>query len=67
MSIMEIFNILPSMDSMINIFLVLLILVVIWILFRFILRLTVKVFSCGCILIVLIGVIFFLFNYLLGS
>jgi hypothetical protein len=44
-------------NSIMDIFLLLLALVIAWILLRFILRLTMKIFSCGCSLIVLLGIL----------
>lgn len=35
----------------------------IWILLKFALRLTVKVFSCGCLVIVVIGLLLFAFGF----
>lgn len=64
---MEIFNALTSINTLVNIIFVILILVLLWLLIRYILRLTVKVFSCGCSLIVLIGVVVLMYNFLLGS
>lgn len=39
------------------------ILAVVWIVLRFVLKLAAKVFSCGCGVIVVIGLLVFLFRY----
>ncbi len=47
-----------------NLILMILIIVVGLLILRFILRLTAKVLSCGCILVLLAGVVFVIFNYI---
>ena len=37
---------------------------IIWLVIKFILKLTVKIFSCGCLLILVIGAILFFSGYL---
>jgi accessory gene regulator protein AgrB len=46
-----------------QILLLLLVLAVAWILLRFVLRLAVRVFSIGCGLIVLLGLVLLAYNY----
>ncbi len=48
---------LPPIDQMVRVGLLLLALIVIWVILRIILRLTMKIFTCGCTLIVAVGVI----------
>jgi hypothetical protein len=52
---MDLSNIL-NYSNLSDIVLFVLALVIVWILLRFILRLTVRFFSCGCVLIVLVGI-----------
>ncbi len=42
-------------------------LVVLWVVLRFVLRLTAKVFSCGCGAILALGILLFLLRQLGGS
>jgi len=46
-------------EQIIPLLLVLLILGLIWVLLKFILKLTSKIFSCGCLIILVIGAIIF--------
>jgi hypothetical protein len=43
---------------------VLLVIGVIWILLKFVLKLTVKVFSCGCMVLVVIGIILLVLGFI---
>jgi hypothetical protein len=52
------------MDSstLMDIFLLILALIIAWIIVRFLLRLTMKIFSCGCSLIILLGILLLILN-----
>ena len=41
-----------------------LVLAVLWVVFKFLFKLTMKIFSCGCVLILLVGAFIFLSSYL---
>lgn len=45
-----------------QIFLFLLALIIVWIIVRFLLRLTMRIFSCGCSLILLVGLLLLILN-----
>ena len=55
------------MDAVIQVLLVLAALVVVWVVLRFLLRLTVKIFAVGCSIILIIGVCMFIFRMTSGS
>lgn len=46
-----------DISSFMDLFLLLMALVIFWILLRFILRLTMRIFSCGCSVIIVLGVL----------
>lgn len=54
----------PQNDSLIQIVLLILALVVAWVLLRFVLRLAARIFTLGCIAIVIIGLALFFLRYL---
>ena len=49
-------------EPFLPILLIILVIGLIWILLKFVLKLTVKVFSCGCLVILVIGMVLFLFG-----
>jgi hypothetical protein len=49
-------------STLTEIFLLILALVIAWIIVRFLLRLTMRIFSCGCSLIILLGVLLLILN-----
>lgn len=54
----------PTVDQLIQYLLILLGLALAWILLRFLLKLTAKLFVCGCAMIVLVSVITVVLRYL---
>jgi len=58
---------LPLTDQIIQIILILLILIVLWGIIKALLRLTIKVFSCGCSLIFLLGLVLLIFSAVSNS
>jgi hypothetical protein len=46
-----------EISNLVDLFVLLLVLVVAWILLRYILRFTMRIFSCGCALIVVLAVL----------
>ncbi|GAB4397326.1 MAG: hypothetical protein OHK0052_19510 [Anaerolineales bacterium] len=40
--------------------------IVLWIIIRIVLKLAIKIFACGCVMILLLGVALFAANYFLG-
>lgn len=54
----------PQNNSLIQIVLLILVLVVAWVLLRFVLRLASRIFTLGCLVIVIIGVALFFLRYL---
>lgn len=51
-----------ELSALTNIFLFISALVIVWIVVRFLLRLTMRIFSCGCSLIILLGVVLLILN-----
>ena len=49
-----------------QVLIIFLVVVVLWVVLHFLLRLTAKIFACGCALIVLIGVAAFLYLWVKG-
>ena len=41
-----------------------LVIVILWVVFKFLFKLTMKIFSCGCVMIFLMGALLFLGSYL---
>jgi hypothetical protein len=54
------------MDILFTLFIILLVLGIIWVVLRFALKLTMRVFSCGCSIILLIALILILLRYIFG-
>jgi len=51
-------------ESLYQILFLILILAVIWIVLRMVLRIAMKIFACGCVLILALGGILFVLNYI---
>jgi phosphate starvation-inducible membrane PsiE len=51
-------------DGILTIFLIILAIAIIWMVIKFVLKLTMRIFSCGCLLILVIGGLLFFFGYL---
>ncbi len=51
-------------DQLLPIFLIILVIGLIWILLKFVLKLTIKVFSCGCLVILVIGMVLFVLGFI---
>jgi len=51
------------MGTILTFFIILFVLSIIWVVLRFALKLTMRVFSCGCSIILLIAVALVLLNY----
>jgi hypothetical protein len=52
------------LDQLVSLLILVLVIALIWIVLKFILKLTAKVFSCGCLAIVVIGGLLILLRYL---
>ena len=52
------------MPDLTTIIIAIIVLAIIWLAIKFIFKLTAKIFSCGCLLILLIGGLLFLTGYL---
>jgi hypothetical protein len=52
------------MPDLATILIAILVIAIVWIAIRFIFKLTMKIFSCGCLLILVIGGLLFFFGYL---
>jgi hypothetical protein len=51
-------------DQLLPIILVIFVVGLIWLLLKLVLKLTAKVFSCGCLVIVVVGLILFALGYI---
>ena len=51
-------------DGLLSILLIVLVVAILWVVLKFILKLTMKIFSCGCLLILVVGGLLFLSGYL---
>lgn len=40
--------------------------IIVWVIIRFVLKLALKIFACGCVMILLLGIALFAANYFLG-
>jgi hypothetical protein len=54
-------------NSLIQIIVIIVGLVVLWVILRFVLRLTAKIFACGCSAILVLGILLFILRALNGS
>lgn len=52
--------------SPLEILIAILVFIVLWVIIRFILKLALKIFTCGCVMILLLGVALLAANYFLG-
>jgi hypothetical protein len=51
-------------DGLITILLIILAIIIVWMVIKYIFKLTMRIFSCGCLLILVIGALLFFFGYL---
>ena len=51
-------------DGLLTILLIILAVAIVWMVVKFVFKLTMRVFSCGCLLIVVIGGLLFFLGYL---
>jgi hypothetical protein len=51
-------------DGLLTILLIILAIAIIWMVIKFLFKLTMRIFSCGCLLILVIGGLLFFFGYL---
>jgi hypothetical protein len=52
------------MPDITTILIAILVIAIIWMLIKFVFKLTMRIFSCGCLLIFIIGGLWFVFGYL---
>lgn len=51
-------------DGFISILLIVLVVAIVWMVIKFVFKLTTKIFSCGCLLILAIGAVLFFAGFL---
>ena len=51
-------------DGLLTILLIILAVTIVWMVVKFVFKLTMRIFSCGCLLILVIGGFLFFFDYL---
>ena len=52
------------MPELVNILMIILVIAIIWMVIKLVFKLTTRIFSCGCLLLLVIGAILFFSGYL---